>query len=109
MVTRSEGRIRKTGGESSLLSPAPTREPGPRTFGSEQEDMMQRVKKPVSIKVIPCPWSNSHVIASVGSRGRIYAVTYAEPFPSEAEVRKLWVEERTAFYPYDESAGRYLR
>jgi len=42
-------------------------------------------------------------------RGRVYAVTYAEPFPTVEDARELWRTERRAFRPYDETTGRYLR
>jgi hypothetical protein len=54
------------------------------------------------------PTSPKHQVATVQSRGRIYAVTYAEPFPTEDAVRSLWRAERKAFRPYDETTGRYL-
>ncbi len=60
------------------------------------------------ITIRPHPTSADHRIATVQSRGRIYAVTYAEPFPTEEHVRALWRTERTAFRPYDESTGRYV-
>jgi hypothetical protein len=43
------------------------------------------------------------------SRGRVYAVTFAEPFPTDEEAQQLWRDERRAFRPYDEMTGRYLR
>ena len=62
----------------------------------------------LQITIIDHPTSAAHRIAKVQSRGRIYGVTYAEPFPTEAEVREVWRTERRAFRPYDESAGHYL-
>ena len=63
----------------------------------------------IVIRIVPHPTSAAHRVAKVESRGRIYAVTYAEPFPSVAEVKALWRTERKAFRPYDETTGRYLR
>ncbi len=62
----------------------------------------------ITITIIDHPTSAAHKIAKVESRGRIYAVTYAEPWPTDDEVRQLWLEERKAFRPYDETTGRYL-
>ena len=62
----------------------------------------------VHITIIDHPTSANHRIVKLQSRGRIYGVTYAEPFPTEDEVRALWRTERKAFRPYDESTGRYL-
>lgn len=61
------------------------------------------------IEIINHPISSTHKVAKViTARQRVYAVTYAEPFPTEAEVRQLWREQRREFRPYDESTGRYL-
>jgi hypothetical protein len=62
----------------------------------------------VTITISNHPTSTAHKIVKVVSRGRVYAVTFAEPFPTEAEARQLWREERRAFRPFDESTGRYL-
>ena len=62
----------------------------------------------ITIDIRNHPTSTAHKIVKVISRGRVYAVTYAEPFPSEDEVRELWRTERRAFRPYDETTGRYL-
>jgi len=62
----------------------------------------------VQIEIINHPTSPDHKIVKAISRGRVYAVTYAEPFPSEEDVRQLWRTERRAFRPYDETTGRYL-
>ena len=62
----------------------------------------------LTIEIINHPTSSAHKIVKAISRGRVYAVTFAEPFPPEAEARQLWREERRAFRPFDESTGRYL-
>jgi hypothetical protein len=62
----------------------------------------------IQITIIHHPTSATHRIAKVQSRGRIYAMTYAEPFPTEDDVRHAWKDDRKAFRPYDESAGRYV-
>src|SRR2546428_5917092 len=45
-----------------------------------------------------CP-SAAHKVSKVISRDRVYAVTAAEPFPTEEEARQLWQEERRALRP----------
>ena len=62
----------------------------------------------LQVSITPHPTSPAHRVAKVQSRGRIYAVTYAEPWPTEEEVQQLWREERKAFRPYDETTGSYL-
>ena len=54
----------------------------------------------VAIEIRQHPTSPAHKIVKVITRGRVYAVTFAEPFPTEDEVRELWREERRAFRPY---------
>jgi hypothetical protein len=54
------------------------------------------------------PTSAAHKIVKAISRGRVYAATFAEPFPTVEEAQQLWREERRAFRPYDETTGRYL-
>ena len=61
------------------------------------------------ITIRPHPTSADHRIATVQARGRLYAITYGEPFPTEEIIRELWKTERRAFRPYDETMGRYLR
>jgi hypothetical protein len=63
----------------------------------------------LQVSIINHPTSPAHRVATAESRGRIYAVTYAEPFPSVEAVQQLWRTERRAFRPYDETTGRYLR
>jgi len=60
------------------------------------------------ITIMNHPTSPAHKIVKAVSRGRVYAVTFAEPFPTEAQARDLWRTERRAFRPYDETTGRYL-
>ena len=67
-----------------------------------------RVWLMLQITIIDHPTSAAHRIAQAQSRGRIYAVTYAEPFPTEDEVREVGKTERKAFQPFDETTGRYL-
>ncbi len=62
----------------------------------------------IQLTISTHPTSAAHKVVKVQSRGRIYAVTYAEPWPTEEEVRDLWRTERQAFRPYDETTGRYL-
>jgi len=66
------------------------------------------MRKAERVEIKSHPTSGSHKIALVESRrGLCYAITCAEPYPSEADVRRLWREERSAFMPYDESTGQY--
>jgi hypothetical protein len=60
------------------------------------------------VEIIDHPTSTAHCIAKVVVGDRVYAVTYAEPFPSVDEVRELWRTEQGVFRPYDESTGLYL-
>ena len=55
------------------------------------------------------PTSSAHKVVKAIMRGRVYAVTFAEPFPTIEEAQQLWREERRAFRPYDETTGCYLR
>jgi len=55
------------------------------------------------------PTSPAHKIVKAIVRGRVYAVTSAEPFPTVEEAQQLWRERRKLFLPYDETTGRYLR
>lgn len=41
-----------------------------------------------------------HQVIIVATETREYALTSAEPFPTDEEVRVLWKEERRAFRPY---------
>jgi hypothetical protein len=60
----------------------------------------------VQIEILDHPTSPAHKLVKAISRGRVYAVTYAEPFPTLEEARQLWREDRKAFQPYDETTGR---
>jgi len=62
----------------------------------------------IHIEIVQHPTSPAHKIVKALSRGRVYAVTFAEPFPTEEEARQLWRDERRAFRPYDETTGRYV-
>jgi hypothetical protein len=61
-----------------------------------------------SITIINHPTSCNHKIVKAVTRGRVYAVTTAEPFPSLEEAQQWWKEDCKAFRPYDETTGRYL-
>jgi hypothetical protein len=43
----------------------------------------------LQVAITEHPTSPHHRVAKVQSRGRIYAITYAEPFPIEADVREV--------------------
>jgi hypothetical protein len=51
----------------------------------------------VHIEIVSHLTSPAHKIVKAISRGRVYAVTFAEPFPSVEEAQALWKEERRAF------------
>jgi hypothetical protein len=61
----------------------------------------------VEIEIMNHPTSPAHKIVKVVSRGRVYAVTFVEPFLTLEEARQLWREDRKAFQPYDETTRRY--
>jgi hypothetical protein len=53
---------------------------------------------------------NGSIIAKVYSRGNVYAIRYAEGSEvTEAEIRKVWKEERRAFRPFDESLNSFCQ
>jgi hypothetical protein len=66
------------------------------------------MRSTVQIEILEHPTSVHHKLVMAISRGRVYAVTFAEPFPTLEEARQLWREDRKAFEPYDETTGRYL-
>jgi hypothetical protein len=61
----------------------------------------------LTIEILNHPTSGAHKIVKAITRGRVYAVTFAEPWPTVEEARELWRTERRAFHPYDETTGRY--
>jgi hypothetical protein len=61
------------------------------------------------IEIQPTQYTD-HKIVLVTVRGRVYAATFApmdEPLTIEY-IKRLWVEDRKAFRPYDTSSARYL-
>ena len=44
--------------------------------------------------------NGTHQVIVVATATREYAITYAEPFPTDEEIRGLWKEDRKAFRPY---------
>jgi hypothetical protein len=56
------------------------------------------------------PTSANHCLVKARYRGRVYAISWALPIssPDIEEVKRIWLEERGAFRPYDESGARYL-
>jgi hypothetical protein len=67
----------------------------------------------VSIKTHP-QYPETHVLVEVESRGRVYAISWARPWPTESEVLEAWAEDhqRTpkyrVFRPFDHTTGREL-
>lgn len=62
----------------------------------------------IEVSIKPHPTSDHHKLVLVEWKGHVYALTYAEPFPTEKEVRELWRQERKAFRPYDTTRGLSL-
>jgi len=62
----------------------------------------------IQIEIRNHPASPAHKIVKAVSRGRVYAVATAEPFPSIEEAQQWWKDDRKAFRPFDETTGRYL-
>lgn len=57
------------------------------------------------------PTSQQHVLAKIiTSSGRVYACSWAEPFPRSAnDVLRAWKEDRRNFLPYNETTGSFCR
>jgi len=49
-----------------------------------------------------------HKLVKVIRNGRVYAATYAEPFPTKESARADYLSNPKGFLPYDESTGTYL-
>ena len=49
-----------------------------------------------------------HKLVKIYLNGRVYAATYAEPFPTVESARKDYSADSKSFRPYDESSGTYL-
>ena len=65
-------------------------------------------KSMIEVSITPHPTSDHHQLVLVEWKGQVYALTYAEPFPTEKEIRELWRHERKAFRPYDTTRGLSL-
>ncbi len=61
-----------------------------------------------TIEVINHPTSQQHKIYKVCSKGRVYAVTFAQPFPIKEDILKYFKNDRRNFHPFDESTNTYL-
>jgi len=62
----------------------------------------------VSIRTAPFA-PHSHKLGVVEVGGRLFATSYAEPFPqSDIDVLKAYVEDKTDFHPFDESTGNFV-
>ncbi|HEX5521133.1 MAG TPA: hypothetical protein VFX29_05525 [Longimicrobiaceae bacterium] len=66
------------------------------------------------IEILPDPRSpETHKLVKATTRGGyVYAVTWAEPWPTQAEAEEAWRTERRhptrGFRPYNETTGAYL-
>ena len=61
------------------------------------------------ISILNDPHSPVHKIVKAATATRVYAVTFAKPFPSQAEAEALWRDDKRTFRPYNESTSRYLK
>jgi len=59
------------------------------------------------VQVVEHPFSQFHKLVKVEARGRVYAATWAAPFPTETEVKEVWRYDRKIFWPYDPVRQRY--
>jgi hypothetical protein len=50
-----------------------------------------------------------HKVAAITRDGEAYAAVYAEPFPTEASVRRDYYEAPLSFRPWDSSTGTFVK
>jgi hypothetical protein len=62
------------------------------------------------VSIRPAPFApQSHKLGVVEVNGRLFACSYAEPFPSSnTDVLKDYVKDRHDFHPFDESTGNFV-
>jgi hypothetical protein len=62
------------------------------------------------VSIRPAPFApHSHKLGVVEVNGRLFACSYAEPFPSfKTDVLKDYVNDKTDFHPFDESTGSFV-
>jgi hypothetical protein len=49
-----------------------------------------------------------HKLVKIIKGGRVYAATYAEPFPTRESAIRDYLNKPKDFLPYNETTGRYL-
>lgn len=65
----------------------------------------------VIVNIVPHPASHVHVLVKIYYRGRVFATTWAEPYPTEKEVMEVWGDKarrQLTFLPFDESYNRFI-
>jgi hypothetical protein len=62
------------------------------------------------VSIRPAPFAPaSHKLGVVEVNGRLFASSYAEPFPSSnVDVLKDYVKHKHDFHPFDESTGNFV-
>jgi uncharacterized membrane protein (UPF0127 family) len=65
-------------------------------------------KKAIDIEVEIVDWGPRHKLVKIYRNGRVYAATYAEPFPTKESAKADYLADPRSFLPFDESTGKYL-
>ncbi len=65
-------------------------------------------KKLPDIELEILDWGPRHKLVKIYRNGRVYAATYAEPFPSKESAKADYLADPRSFVPFDESTGKYL-
>jgi len=87
----------------------PDREPRASTLSELWEVSATEKKLPPGDIVIQDRYGDpNHKIVKIYRGGRVYAATYAQPFPTKESAMKDYFENPKSFEPYDESTGRYV-
>jgi uncharacterized membrane protein (UPF0127 family) len=66
-------------------------------------------KKAIDIEVEIVDRGPRHKLVKIYRNGRVYAATYAEPFPTQESARADYLADPRSFLPFDESTGKYLQ
>ena len=65
-------------------------------------------KKAPDVEVEIVDWGANHKLVKIYRHGRVYAATYAEPWPTLESARADYLADPRSFLPFDESIGKYL-
>jgi uncharacterized membrane protein (UPF0127 family) len=65
-------------------------------------------KKAIDIEVEIVDWGPRHKLVKIYRNGRVYAATYADPFPTRESAKADYLDDPRSFLPFDESTGKYL-